>query len=94
MTKNALVPILLLLVNIPLFLFIGRKMFGSWSYFRQCFRWIYIPDLFSTLTGKFTRDMRGEHEVWKLWLLCIIIYFLELILLMELLKRSGIWDKM
>jgi hypothetical protein len=80
MDKEKLIPIVLLVLNIPLFLFIGRRIFGFLSNFFADFKWKLIPDFYSLFRGKFLRDMMGENRSGMFFLTCIGIYLVELII--------------
>ena len=80
MDKHLLVPIVLLILNIPLFIFIGRKMFGFWSNFFDDFKWNVIPDWYALIRGKFLKDMLRENRSGFFFFVCISIYLIELII--------------
>ncbi|WP_233246127.1 hypothetical protein [Coraliomargarita sinensis] len=80
MTTNQWIPIILIILNIPIFLLIGRAMFGSWSFFLSCFKWHFIPDWLSFFTGKISDDWRGENKTGMYFLACLSIVLIELII--------------
>ena len=81
MTKNQWIALILIVLNVPVFLFIGRGMFGSWSFFLSCFKWNFIPDWFSFLAGKIRRDYEGENRTGLYFFYCVSIVMIELIII-------------
>ena len=84
MKPNQWIPIAVLLINIPLFLWIGRLMFGTWFGFWQSFRWNSIPDWFSLFRGKLGSDMQGEWKSAIYVYICLGIFLLQIIVISNL----------
>lgn len=85
MDRDLLIPIALFFLNIPLFFFIGKRMFGYWGTFFVNFRWNFVPDWYSLLTGRFLRDMVGENRSGIYLFICLAIYLVELIIVSNIL---------
>lgn len=83
MPKNALIPLLLFVANIPLFVFLAKRLFGKHDSFWNNFKWHFIPDWISLLRGHWMKDARGEHKSGLFYLLCFVIYAIELIVIVN-----------
>ena len=71
------VGILMVLGNIPIYLVLGRIVFGSIEKFGEAFRFYITPDLVSLMFGEFLRDF-WQSLKFVLWLiLCISAVRLE-----------------
>ena len=87
MDKNILIIILLVIIDVPLFLFIGKLMFHGWTDFLDKFKWNLMPDIFSLLTGRFIKDQRGELATGIYFMICIIVLAIELSLIKEFILK-------
>ena len=85
MNESLIIVIVLLILDLPLFILIGKLMYSGWDDFGSDFKWNLIPDIFSVFTGRFLRDKSGEFNSQFFMLICFIILFLELLIAREVL---------
>ncbi len=83
MNKSLIIIIILLIIDLPLFIVIGKLMYHGWDNFWDDFKWNLIPDIFSLFSGSFLKDKRGELNSQLYFCVCFIILFLELIVVIE-----------
>jgi len=81
MTANQWIPIVVIVLNIPVFIVIGRMMFGSWTFFFECLKWNVIPDWWSFARGKITRDQHGENKTGMFVITCLSIVMVQIIVI-------------
>ena len=81
MTANQWIPILVIVINIPIFLLVGRAIFGSWSLFFECLKWNFIPDWWSLARGKLARDFHGENKTGMFIVACTSIVMIQIIVI-------------
>ena len=55
--------VILSLVNIPLYLFIGKLIFESWQGFGDAVCFWFKPDLWSAFDGEYWDDMMEEFKL-------------------------------
>ena len=73
------------IADIPLFLWIGKRMFGSWAGFWDQFKWNFVPDVWSLLTGRFLKDILGETKAEIYLFICVAIFIFEVIIVVNIL---------
>ena len=71
-------------VNIPLFIFIGKLFFGCWGDFWDAIVFWFTPDTYSMLTGNLTEDWLAEGKLGLFIVSCGAIVFGELWLIVKL----------
>ena len=59
--------LILALLNIPVYIGLGRLFFRTWKGFWECIRFWFTPDILSGLRGEYLRDSWGEFKL-ALWL--------------------------
>ena len=62
--------IALTLLNIPLYLWLGRAIFGGWQGFFDAVVFWFKPDFWSLLRGEWTEDMWAELKLGFFLALC------------------------
>ena len=45
------------ILNIPLYLYLGKRFFGNWKGFQKAVDFWFTPDIVSALKGKFHDDI-------------------------------------
>jgi len=65
-------------VDIPLFIFIGKLFFGTWGDFWDAIVFWFTPDAFSMLAGKWTEDWLAESKLAFFIITCGAITYGEL----------------
>ena len=71
------------IVNIPLFILIGKWLFGDWYEFWDAIKFWLTPDVVSLLTGSYWADNKAELKLGVFVLLMIGIVVGELMLVSE-----------
>ncbi len=64
--------VILMVVNIPIFVVIGRVLFGSWADFGEALRFWITPDILSALRGEWGEDRIAEFKLLGLVMLAAI----------------------
>jgi hypothetical protein len=80
--------IILTLLNVPLYLWLGRAFFGGWQGFFDCIVFWFKPDLWSLLRGEWWDDMLAELKLGLFFTLCFLIVLAESSLLSPLLATA------
>ena len=67
------IPVLvgLALLNIPLYLLLGKFWFGGWAEFGECLRFWITPDSWSFWRGEGMEDFLSEFKLGAFFLLCV-----------------------
>lgn len=76
--------ILMPVIDIPLFIFIGRLFFGSWGDFWDAVVFWFTPDLFSALTGEYWDDIWAEAKLGFFVVICGICIYGQLWIIVKL----------
>jgi len=63
--------IVLALLNIPLYVFWGKLMFGGWGEFFEAVKFWLTPDVFSMFRGEWGEDMMAEFKLGFFVIWCI-----------------------
>jgi len=71
----------LVIVNIPVFLYIGKYWFDGWDGFWECVGYWIRPDILSALTGEFWDDWWGELKLALFLGVCAAVVYGEYILI-------------
>ncbi len=70
----------LVIVDIFLFILLGKVFFGGLSGFVECLRFWFQPDWISWFRGEGFEDMAGEFKLFVYFVLCVAIVIGEFIL--------------
>lgn len=62
--------VILVALNIPVFVFIWRKLFGDFEDFLECVRFWLTPDWISALQGEWSEDFWAELKLFGYLILC------------------------
>jgi hypothetical protein len=57
---NPAIIAILVILNVPIFLWIGRLFFGGWHGFWAAVKFWFTPDILSMFTGRFWDDWHAE----------------------------------
>ena len=71
-------------VDIPLFIFIGKLFFGCWSDFWEAIVFWFKPDLWSAIDGTLTEDWWAEAKLGFFVVTCGAITWGELWLIVKM----------
>lgn len=74
---GALIIIILILINIPIYKIIFNTIFRSMDDFTESMRYVFTPDLFSLFRGEYTKDYFGELKISAFLGLSGLTVFLE-----------------
>ncbi len=77
MEWNLVLLVVLALVNIPLYLFLGKMLFGNWDGFVEVIRYVIMPDILSLFKGEYLEDYWAELKFFCFIVLCIGCVFAE-----------------
>ncbi len=58
------------IIDIPLFILIGKLMFGSWEDFWEAIKFWLTPDIWSAFSGEYWEDRWAEMKLGFFILLC------------------------
>jgi len=83
--RMPIVIIVLTLLNVPLYLWLGRAVFGGWQGFFDCIVFWFKPDLWSFLQGEWYEDFVAELKLGVFFALCAGLVAAEFLLLTPLL---------
>ena len=72
--------VLLVIVNVPIFILLGKVFFGSWAGFGEAVWYNMMPDLLSLVTGRFRADLVAELKLMGWGFCCAGAIFGELYL--------------
>lgn len=83
---DAVLILVLLLVNIPLYKIIGKMIFKDEGEFWEAINYNFIPDLISLFRGRFAKDFFAELKLSFFLLCCGVVIFLEYVLIKGIIK--------
>lgn len=69
--------LVLIAANIPVYIGLGRVIFGTWGEFGEAIKFWLTPDIVSILQGKFVEDAWSELKLLYFIVLCAIVVFVE-----------------
>jgi len=61
---------LLAVANIPLYVVLGRVIFGDWAGFVDTLKFWLLPDIVSMFRGEYWDDNRAEFKLWIFVVIC------------------------
>jgi hypothetical protein len=73
----ALIIIVLLILNIPIYKAYFRLMFSDSDDFRNSIKYSFTPDLFSLFRGEYRKDRIAEMKLSFFYFLCFITVVVE-----------------
>lgn len=57
-------------VNVPVWLYLGKVFFGDWEEFGRCIKFWLTPDAFSFFNGQWDEDRWAEMKLGVYFLVC------------------------
>lgn len=75
---------LLVVCNVPVFVGVGKLMFGSWTDFWECVTLWFQPDWMSAMFGELDKDAGAFFKLLGFIAICILILGAEHLALVEL----------
>ena len=67
---NVTLLVVLGVVNIPLYIFIGKLFFSDWDDFGEAIRFWFTPDLWSAFRGEYWEDWLAELKLGLFLVAC------------------------
>lgn len=74
---NAIIVIILLILNIPLYKIIYRFIFRDYDDFEESVKYSFTPDIYSLFKGRYWKDQIGEAKLSFFVIACIIVIVVE-----------------
>lgn len=74
---DAIIIIILLVVNIPVYKIISKFIFKDSDDFKESVQYSFTPDIFSLFKGRFWKDQIGESKLSIFLLLCFMAIAIE-----------------
>ncbi|MBF4691965.1 hypothetical protein [Fusibacter ferrireducens] len=74
---TAVLLIILIIANYPLYKFFFSLMFDTTDDFWECLRYYFTPDLFSLFRGEYFKDRVSEMRIGSFLVLCGLCVFIE-----------------
>ncbi len=62
--------VVLVALNIPFYLFLGKRFFGNWAGFWKAVRFWFTPEIISAFRGQFHDDIWAELKLWAFFVIC------------------------
>ena len=87
--SGPLIILIVVLLNIPLYILIGKLLFGSWGDFWDAIVFWIKPDLWSLLDGEYWDDTWAEIKLGFFVILCGACIYGELWLIVLLFGESS-----
>lgn len=72
------------IINIPLYLYIGKMFFDDWDGFIDDVKFWFTPEIISAFRGEYWNDVFAEFKLFVYFLCCGLIVFAEYHLIMKL----------
>jgi len=82
--------VVLLVVNVPLFMLLGKAVFGGWAGFIEALVFWVKPELWSAIQGEFWEDWWAEIKLGFFAVACVTIYLGECYVVIQVLP--GVFD--
>jgi len=81
---------ILLIVDIPIYYFIFKKIFKSKDEFFGALKYYFRPNLISVAKGEYFKDRENERKIGKFLAICILIFLVEEVVLSKILIYFGL----
>jgi hypothetical protein len=69
--------LIILLVNIPIYVFIGKFFYGDWYDFTEGLRYLFQPGWLSALRGEWDKDFTETVKLYAFIFVCFCVFWLE-----------------
>jgi hypothetical protein len=74
---NVVLLVVLGVLNVPLYVLIGRVLFEDWSGFWESIKFWLTPNFISFFRGEYWDDVWSELKLWYFVVLCVIAVVVE-----------------
>lgn len=81
---NTTLLIILAVVNIPVYLYLGKLFFGDWAGFWEVVRFWFTPDIISAFRGEYWEDWSAELKLGIFLVGCGAIVYGEYLLISKI----------
>ena len=68
-------------LNVPVYILIGRVLFEDWSGFWESVKFWLTPDIISWFRGEYWEDVWSEMKLWYFVVLCVAAVVVEHLLI-------------
>jgi len=68
-------------LNVPVYILIGRVLFENWSGFWESIKFWFTPDIISWFRGEHWEDAWAEVKLWYFVALCVVAVVVEYLLI-------------
>jgi hypothetical protein len=79
----------LAVLNVPVYILIGRQMFEDWQDFWECVRFYLTPDLLSAIRGERWDDLWAELRLFFFLAVCAIVVGAETLVVLHVMGRMS-----
>lgn len=69
-TENPTLLVILAVINIPVYYFIGKVFYKSWYEFTEGLRFLFQPGWLSVIRGEFTDDFWETLKLYAFFIFC------------------------
>ena len=81
---NITLLIILVVLNIPLYIFLGWVFFDNWGNFLQLLKFWFTPDIISAFKGEYWEDIWAEWKLGAFILICGAVVYGEYFLIIKI----------
>ena len=67
--------------NIPIYILIGKVLFGDWEAFKEAVGYLFTPNIFSYIFDELSDDFWATVKMFLFIVLCILLWTGELVLI-------------
>ncbi len=89
-SMQIIIVIVLGILNIPIYRWSFKRIFGSKEVFYECLKYDFTPDFISLFRGELLKDMAAEYRLSGFVLLNVIVFMTEYYLVTRLLGAIGL----
>ncbi len=68
-------------LNVPVYILIGKVLFEDWSGFWESIKFWLTPDIISWFRGEHWEDAWAEVKLWYFVVLCVVVVVVEYLLI-------------
>ena len=81
--------VVLLLLNIPFYLFLGKRFFGDWSGFCKAIDFLFTFQIISALKGELHDDLWAELKLGVFFVICSLSFLCPYVLIYLWIMSRG-----
>jgi hypothetical protein len=84
MSENLTLFLILIFVNFPLYIWVGKSFYDSWWEFTEGLRMLYQPGWLSALRGEWDKDFWGTLKILLYVFICFALVYTQLKLIVSI----------